>query len=657
MDRMWRKKPYFVVFHEETGNAACYDRDYQLISSEVSDELLELARKYHLFSRQGYDLGEKSQPPLWLKEDMKKACIFWYLHQDSTPETEIMKLPDLNINAAIIDQRLNALMNDIREEAKSGLNITDDNRLKSLAFIYLTAKTVLNLSHEETFDCLTEGGGDFGVDAVHISEPIENEFTVCLFQGKYQQKLEATANFPENGIKALIFAVQRLFDPSLKISYINPRLASKLGEILSFIQEGYIPQVRLIACNNGQRWNESAQQEINRAQASFGNQVLFEYVNHNDLVTILQATKSVNDKLQLSGKAMIEDFNFSRILIGRVAVHEIADLMKRHGERLLERNIRRYLGLRGNRVNEAIYATLQNEEENENFYFYNNGITLVCDKFSYNALQGENYQVNIENLQIINGGQTCMTIYKALLEGQLELFERVKNAFILVRLYQLPTGNSSEFIQKVTFATNSQNPVELRDLRANDYIQKRLEMDIAQLGYHYQRKRSDISSKNNDISISVTAEAVLAIWRKRPHQTKFFSREHFGKLYSVIFTDDLNGSQAIIAVLLFRIAENHRKRPPENAPLFLTYASCFIAMQMGKILLARLNLKFNELNHQNFAQVVKLIEQEGNAFFQQALTDIETALKKLYSDDYLKNISLPQLSATFRRSDLIDLLK
>jgi hypothetical protein len=36
--------------------------------------------------------------------------------------------------------------------------------------------------------------------------------------------------------------------------------------------------------------------------------------------------------------------------------------MEGHGERLLERNIRRYLGLQGNRVNEGIRKTLMSEE-------------------------------------------------------------------------------------------------------------------------------------------------------------------------------------------------------------------------------------------------------------------------------------------------------
>jgi len=112
---------------------------------------------------------------------------------------------------------------------------------------------------------------------------------------------------------------------------------------------------------------------------------------------------------------------FSRVLVGRISVTEIAALIDRHGERLLERNIRRYLGLQGNRVNEGIRHTLTSDEKN-NFYFYNNGVTLTCDNFSYNALQDGDYQVRVENLQIINGAQTCIAVpdrmkYRRILAG------------------------------------------------------------------------------------------------------------------------------------------------------------------------------------------------------------------------------------------------
>jgi AIPR protein len=221
---------------------------------------------------------------------------------------------------------------------------------------------------------------------------------------KYKNNLEGNSNFPEEGIESLVNAIQYLFNPAARLEYINKRLLAKVEEARSLVRDGYIPQVRALACNNGLKWNASAQEATERT--GFGDQVTWEHFNHERLVKILQASRPVKDTLQLSGKAIVEDMEFSRVLVGRVSVSEIAALIERHGERLLERNIRRYLGLQRNRVNEGIRHTLTSDEKN-NFYFYNNGVTLTCDSFSYNALQNGDYQVRVENLQIINGGQTC----------------------------------------------------------------------------------------------------------------------------------------------------------------------------------------------------------------------------------------------------------
>jgi hypothetical protein len=554
----------------------------------------------------------------------------------------------MNINISIIDQRLVSVSKDIRQKASEELRITDEGRLKSLAFVYLCVKTILDLDGDDVFDCLTEGGGDFGVDAIHISEEYDGEFTVSLFQAKYKNNLEGNSNFPEEGIKSLINAINYLFNPAAKLEHINQRLLVKVEEARSLIRDGYIPQVRTIACNNGLKWNLSAQEAIDRAE--FGDQVTWEYVNHERLVKILQASKPVKDTLQLSGKAIVEDMEFSRVLLGRISVTEIATLIERHGERLLERNIRRYLGLQGNRVNEGIRHTLTSDEKN-NFYFYNNGVTLTCDSFSYNALQDGDYQVRVENLQIINGGQTCMTIFKTLREP--DLIHQNAQAFVLLRLYQLPRDNDG-LVQRITYATNSQNPVDLKDLRANDERQKILEKDIEQLGFNYRTKRSNTPTRSADITSGVAAEAVLSVWRRKPHQAKFFSREHFGKLYDTIFTDQLNGAQIVIAVQLYRIAENRRKRPESTDPDFVRYASCFIAMQMGQKLLADMKVQMKDISHQNFQSAQMLIDQNGESYFNASLQDIKQALQDLYGE---QEISLQQLSATFRRGDLISRLQ
>lgn len=552
----------------------------------------------------------------------------------------------MNINASIIDQRLAGVQDKIRERATEEFGISDGDRLRSLAFVYLCVETMLDLDADEAFDCLTDGGGDFGVDALHITEEMDGEFGVTLFQGKYKKNLEGNSNFEQNSIEAMVNAIRHIFDPSADLGAINDRLRVKVEQARSLIRDGLIPRVRAIACNNGLKWNTDGQQSIDRAV--LGDQVTWEHVNHDVLIGILQSIKPVDETLRLTGKAMVEDMNYSRVCVGRMPVAEVAALMKNHGEKLLERNIRRYLGLHGNRVNEGIRATLSSNTP-ENFYFFNNGITLVCDKFTYNALQQGDFQIKVKNLQIVNGGQSCMTILKTAEELEKNGQALPAQASVLIRLYELSSDNDDVVLQ-ITHATNSQNPVDLKDLRANDVRQQQLEQSIQNLGYSYRRKRMDATTKATDITTGAAAEAVLAIWRKAPHQAKFLTREHFGKLYDTIFSESLNGAQVVIAALLYRIAENHRRRPHGDDPLFVRYASCFIAMQMGKRLLKALDIKLNGLDHRNFAQARQWIEEQGEAVFVVSRQDIDTALKALYGN---QEISVQQLSATFRRGDLI----
>lgn len=48
------------------------------------------------------------------------------------------------------------------------------------------------------------------------------------------------------------------------------------------------------------------------------------------------------------------------------------------GYPLFEKNIREYLGNKG--INKRIYQTLKSDQERRNFFYYNNGITIICSK-------------------------------------------------------------------------------------------------------------------------------------------------------------------------------------------------------------------------------------------------------------------------------------
>ncbi len=557
----------------------------------------------------------------------------------------------MSLAAQVIDQQVSGIADRFRNEFTAELGLgSDEHRRRGVAFIFLVAKTMLPLEDDEILDGIVDGGNDCGIDALYFESPDQGNIKITLIQVKYRKHLSGEGAFPENAIIKMIDAVKKLFDPRLTVT-MNERLRLRIEEVRAFVREGAIPQVDAVAANNGSRWTSTAQQTIENAQAQLGDQVTWQHVGSSHLLAMLQARKPVDTELQLTGKALVETFDFRRVLMGRMSVAELARMTNRYGNFLFEKNIRRYLGLSNNRVNEAVAATLRQPDQQSNFYFYNNGITITCSQFRHNALQRDDWRVQISNMQIINGGQTARTVQQV---AQQMGSEAIETAEVLVRIYEL-NQNDNELIHAITVATNSQNPVEIRDLKANEPEQKALAQSISLLGYTYRVKREDRTVTSKEFTSAVVAEAVLAIWRRRPHQARFMRRQHFSTLYNIIFTKDLNGAQAIIAALLHRYAEQRRKQPPQDAPNFLAYGSRFIAMLMGRYLLRDMGIDLAHLDHRNFDHAQRLIQNKDNLLNYLSHSEKEIS-RVLASLDHGQQPTLQQLSATFRRGDLVEML-
>ena len=553
-----------------------------------------------------------------------------------------------SLAAQVIDQRVSGIVGKYGDVLAARLGLRrDENRLRSAAFLFLVAKTELELDDDEALDAIVDGGNDFGVDILGFDAPEQGEIRVAVVQGKYSRNLDGQAAFPENGVARLIDAIDALFDPGQPFD-ANERLLRRVEEARAFIADGAIPHVRAIAANNGARWTNEAQTRIDNAARDFGEQVHWRHVGAEELLVSFRGSAPVDAEFVLTGQATVEDFGFRRALTGRIPASELARLANMHGDRIFERNIRRYLGLTGNRVNEAMAATLRDSTERSNFYFYNNGITAICSKFRLNRLQRENARVRASGMQIVNGGQTAATV--ARVAG--ETGEDIGAAEVLVRIYELEE-NDDEFVDAITFATNSQNPVELRDLRARDARQRTLRLSIEALGYVYRIKREDRRVAADEFTSATIAEAVLAVWRERPQQARFGRRQHFGALYDEIFRADLNGAQAITAALLLKRAEARRHRPPPGAPDFLGYGSRFVAMLMGRYLLRDMGIPLDRLDHRNFGEARELAERNGAAYMERGEDEIAAALNTLFNG---RERSLQRLSAAFRRVDILELL-
>lgn len=552
----------------------------------------------------------------------------------------------MDINKHIIDQRIKTI---IKEKPEWFNTIRDENKKISRAFVLLVLSTYLNMELTEAYPMMTDGGGDAGIDAIYVGDATDLELPVTIFQGKYKMDLEIDSNFPANEVQKVINTINTIFDVGKDIGTLNPILKAEIEDIRSLIGDGYIPVVKVVLFNNGLKWNNEGEQHLTNANFP-KDQVEFEYINHEAVVGFIQSSKGINASLMLQGVSIVENFNFKRVLIGKVDISEIAKLFDTYGDSLLEKNIRRYLGLNRNRVNEDIQGTLLSKNK-ENFYFKNNGITMICKKFSYNALQEKNWEIKAETLQIINGGQTCKTIQHTISAHPGESFSQV---FVLVRLYELPDSDDENeyLINEITLATNSQNPVDLSDLRSNDTIQKTLEIDILELGYNYRRKKDVASANDFVIPSSVAAQAICSIWKELPHLAKFKRKELFGSLYERIYTQDLNAAQVVIAVIIYRYCDNQRRKVSiiEQFP-HIPYSNYFMSMLMGHLLLQKMGITLQELTHKNFSTNKDYFEQNKEKLFDEANQILINALKKLYNQDYT-NLNARKLSAAFRRGDL-----
>lgn len=565
----------------------------------------------------------------------------------------------MDINKQIIDQRIRKI---VEENPTWFEDLTDPNPEKatqkkmSRAFLILGVSAYLQIELPESEAIRTDAGNDAGVDAIEIGDTVDYEFNVTIFQSKYTFNLDKDSNFPANSILRIVDAIKNIFDPNSTL-LLNNRIKPKVEEIRSLILDGYIPIIKCICFNNGLNWNQEGNDHINNSKFP-KNQVVFDFFNHNQIIKQLQNINEIKDTISLSGKAVIEEFAFKRVLIGKLSVQEVANLMTTHGDALLEKNIRRYLGLNKNRVNEGIRKTLIERSRRNNFYFFNNGITMICKKFSHNALMSENWQVRVEDVQIINGGQTAKTILQTVSDNPNEDFS---NATVLLRLYEISSDDdaSVDLTTDITIATNSQTPVDLRDLRANDSIQKNLGNSIAELNYSYKTKKGLVSNiaAADGIPSSVAAEAIFSIWKRKPHLAKFKRSELFGKFYEDVFKD-INGAQTVIAVTIFRFSDSLRKRDLFlNQFPHLPYSTYFLSMLMGDYLLERHQLNsYIKIDHVNFDKIKKDFDDNRDHIFEKANLKLSSALNKLYPDGYTL-VDLRRLAASFRRGDLLSIIE
>lgn len=147
----------------------------------------------------------------------------------------------------------------------------------------------------------------------------------------------------------------------------------------------------------------------------------------------------------------------------------LANIYARHGSRLLEGNVRTYLG-RSGRVNKGIAATILKEPTK--FFSYNNGIaTTASDVTIVTREDGSFVITSASDLQIVNGAQTTASLAAALRDKTLT----PGTVFVPMKLSVVSPIAAEDLIPQISRFANSQNSVRPSDFFANHEFHRRME--------------------------------------------------------------------------------------------------------------------------------------------------------------------------------------
>ena len=153
-----------------------------------------------------------------------------------------------------------------------------------------------------------------------------------------------------------------------------------------------------------------------------------------------------------------------------VPAEVLADIYIRHGSRLLEGNVRTFLGRRSG-VNKGIAITIAKEPER--FFAYNNGI--ACTASGIEVFPAQNGALMIRSatdLQIVNGAQTTASLAAARRDKDRK---DLSGIFVPMKLSVVQTDLALQMIPRISRFANSQNGVRPSDFFANHEFHRKIQ--------------------------------------------------------------------------------------------------------------------------------------------------------------------------------------
>jgi hypothetical protein len=554
-------------------------------------------------------------------------------------------------------------------ELKSIVKERGYQSLPGKSFVYWIGKNYFHIDDEDECESrISDGFNDEGIDGIFIDEEERNIYVVNAVTVTEFKKTKG--NLPEADVKNLCagFELITYGDYRGKVNPILENLADEYHELLNTGEyKVKLMFFHLTKPPISRKYVEELLRRHSGVQVEFVDFDKTKNIYEDYLVYREPPPEKVT--IEVIGP-ILKMTTPPRALVFTISGRTLANLFFTYRTRLFQRNVRYFLAARAKSINFYIQQTASDVAKGKEFWYYNNGVTVVCEKFD---VAPNEQVVSLERMQIINGAQTTYSLFEVYQKKTLRDDVRV--------LLKVIESEEPEFIDNVTLYTNSQNPVNLRDLCSRDIVQTRIQ--TALLGPYkcfYERKRGEFQAryptiemkekilgpqwKNRLINNEKAAQAFLSFFLDKPSHAKASKKRIFIKgsegFYDNIFSSNLVEEALLMACKLlgyieektkqYRIKYDDAKKLEEKERGkvyqfdFLLYADFFIL----NLFRDSLEKEGNKFDAKGSLEIIELIDKSSDKLTK-IYEDIKMSLQEYISKR--KKIDETYYNAKFFKSE------
>lgn len=419
-------------------------------------------------------------------------------------------------------------------------------RSDAAALLIWFLRHVKRLDDTEAPDAVCDGPGDKGIDGIWVDLLGEE---IVLLQAKRRGAIKKTQG--DTDLQRLVgaanwFSSARQVDALLE-SGPNPELKGLVerNDLKAKVEAGFA--TRCVFVTNG-LFDASGDDYLEAHRAGppalegWDLDKLDPYIRYIDRPLYIEEEVELEFAPGASFTLPVGDG--VEVTVGALSAKQIAALPGIDDRSLFAQNVRLDLGR--TRVNKDINTTLDDSEEHPRFLTFHNGLTMLCRE----VVKVDENSFKVKGFSIVNGCQSAVALRK----NKSKLTDE-----LLVPVKIVKVGDYEALADDITYRSNNQNSINLKDLRANDSTQVVLKGQFEEMfggEVQYVIKRGEDGTGQTVIQNDHAAQILIALYNEEP----FLSHRKsalFDQQYKHVFHPRISAAHVYLGWLIWEEVQSH----------------------------------------------------------------------------------------------------